>query len=168
MSTSRARARLAPELHAVAQIMRKRQPRLTAGRAKEIIAQARKRVEHGPWVDQLDKVMTPAEKKRIDDVQDTMGGSSSSYDALMRVARTPREVVEQAVRIANTPPTRNFRGYGRAQVIRRDPFGYLFVETADQSHRRREDAAEGVLVLRVEPGDKVGMIVNLLRLQGHK
>lgn len=163
MSTRQARPTLVSRLHVVADTMRKLQPRLTPGRAKEIIAQAKKKAVHGPWTDQLDKVMTTAERKRINDIWDTMGGSADSYGALMRVSRTPREVVEQAVRIANTPPTQNFRGYGRSQVIRRDPYGNLFVETADQSHRRKEDKAVGDLVLRVEPGDKVGMIMNMLR-----
>ena len=55
---------------------------ITKERAKEIIEEARKLSNYGPWSDQLDKVITSEEKFEILGHWETMSGESSFVDAL--------------------------------------------------------------------------------------
>lgn len=58
---------------------------MTPARAKEIIQQARDRAVHGPWADQLDKVMTVAERLDVTLVWCRMPGYTNFVDALYRI-----------------------------------------------------------------------------------
>lgn len=60
---------------------------MTQERANEIIAQAKAKAVHGPWCDQLDKVMLPGERAEIVKVWKTMPGHTCFVDALYRIAR---------------------------------------------------------------------------------
>lgn len=61
--------------------------KLTKVRAKEIMEQAREKAIHGPWVDQLDKVMTKEEREEVILHWEAMPGNTSFYDAFMRFVR---------------------------------------------------------------------------------
>jgi hypothetical protein len=61
--------------------------RVSSVRAQEIIAQARGRAKHGPWSDQIDRVITKGERKYISDVRDSLPGNTSFVDALVRIAQ---------------------------------------------------------------------------------
>lgn len=54
-------------------------------RANEIFNQARNQTKHGPWSDQLDKVMSPGERAYIMAIWDTMPGNTCFVDAFLRV-----------------------------------------------------------------------------------
>ena len=60
---------------------------MTKERAKEIIGQARAKTIYGPWVDQLDKVMTPEEIKEVKQMWNTMDGSTNFVQALYRFVK---------------------------------------------------------------------------------
>jgi hypothetical protein len=57
-------------------------------RAQEIIQAAHDTAVHGPWSDQLDKVMTKEERSEVNAVWDTMPGDTCFVDAIYRIART--------------------------------------------------------------------------------
>lgn len=56
--------------------------KLTQVRAKEIVAQARDKAVHGPWCDQLDKVMSAEERDQVLFHWDTLDGSTNFVNAL--------------------------------------------------------------------------------------
>jgi hypothetical protein len=58
---------------------------MTPERANEIIEQAQAKAKHGPWSDQLKKVMTPEEHATILAVWETMPGNTCYVDALLRI-----------------------------------------------------------------------------------
>ena len=58
---------------------------MTSERANEIIVQAKARARHGPWSDQLDKVMTPEERQEVIDLWNTMPGYTCFVHALLRI-----------------------------------------------------------------------------------
>lgn len=51
-------------------------------RAKEIIQQAKDKSTHGPWSDQLSKVMSKEERDEVVQHWNTMDGSTCFVDAL--------------------------------------------------------------------------------------
>lgn len=53
-------------------------------RAEEIKAECQKLAKHGPWSDQLPKVVTPEEDKEIRDLWQTMPGNTAYVHALYR------------------------------------------------------------------------------------
>lgn len=55
---------------------------LTHERVNQIIEQAKDKAVYGPWVDQLDKVMTPEEIKEVKDRWNTMSGDTNFVNAL--------------------------------------------------------------------------------------
>jgi hypothetical protein len=55
---------------------------ITKERARNIIDQAKALSMYGPWVDQLDKVILPNERKEIIAHWESMSGESSFVDAL--------------------------------------------------------------------------------------
>lgn len=59
---------------------------MTKDRAQEILKQAREKATVGPWCDQLDKVMTEEERKRVIKHWDTLSGETSFVDALQSIA----------------------------------------------------------------------------------
>lgn len=59
---------------------------MTSERAKEIIKAAQKGAVGVPWVDRLDKIMTEAERKEVNQVWDTLPGNTCFVDALYRIA----------------------------------------------------------------------------------
>jgi len=58
---------------------------MTSDRAKEIIQQAKKLANVGPWSDQLDKVMTKEERDEVNKVWETMPGYTCFVDALYHI-----------------------------------------------------------------------------------
>ena len=56
---------------------------LSQERSQEIVKQAQEKAIHGPWVDQLDKVMSKEERQEVIKYWDTLPGWTSFYDALM-------------------------------------------------------------------------------------
>lgn len=116
--------------------------RMTTNRGKEIIRLARERAEHGPWSDQIDKVLRPGEREQVNAVWSNMSGSTSFVDALHRISMTPFEVVRQAVALANRSV--------RSVHVLRDPLGYLFVRTLGR-RRSSDDEEMGKLLIEVLP-----------------
>jgi len=57
---------------------------LSQKRAVEIFEQAKQQAGHGPWSDQLDKIMTRGERLEINALWNTMNGSSCFVDAFLR------------------------------------------------------------------------------------
>jgi hypothetical protein len=55
---------------------------LSPARAKEIIQQAKDKAVHGPWSDQLDKVMSKEECDEVIRHWNTMNGSTNFVQAL--------------------------------------------------------------------------------------
>lgn len=60
---------------------------MTPARAQEIIAAAQAKAVHGPWCDQLDRVMTFDERREVIAVWETMPGYTNFVSALFRIAR---------------------------------------------------------------------------------
>ena len=58
---------------------------VTQERADQIIEQAKSKAIHGPWSDQLERVMTPAERAEVMDKWDTMPGHTCFVHALLRL-----------------------------------------------------------------------------------
>ncbi len=58
---------------------------MTSERAAEIIQQAKAKAIHGPWSDQLDKVMTREERAAVLVKWETMPGHTCFVDALLRI-----------------------------------------------------------------------------------
>ena len=58
---------------------------MTSERAAQIIEQAQARAIHGPWSDQLDKVMTAEERAEVLQLWRTMPGYTCFVDALLRI-----------------------------------------------------------------------------------
>ena len=63
-------------------------PAMPAKRAQEIIQAAYDCSTHGPWSDNLDKVMTNEERDQVNEVWQTMPGNTCFVDALYRIARS--------------------------------------------------------------------------------
>jgi len=58
---------------------------MTAERAAEIVQQAQATAKYGPWSDQLDKVMSKAERDHVIALWNTMPGYTCFVDALLRI-----------------------------------------------------------------------------------
>lgn len=58
---------------------------MTRERAAEIIQQAQSLARHGPWSDQLDKVMSPDERDDVLAMWKTMPGYTCFVHALFRI-----------------------------------------------------------------------------------
>lgn len=56
-----------------------------AARAREIVEQAREATEHGPWSDNVERVLQPGEYRYVYDFWDTLPGDTSFVDALYAV-----------------------------------------------------------------------------------
>lgn len=59
---------------------------MPAGRAQEIFRRAQERASCGPWADQIDKVISDAERAAVNAVWEDMPGHTCFVDALNRVA----------------------------------------------------------------------------------
>lgn len=59
---------------------------MTSQRAMEIMEQAKLKTKGGPWVDQLDVVMTEEEVKFVKAKWETMPGHTGFVHALLRIA----------------------------------------------------------------------------------
>jgi hypothetical protein len=57
---------------------------ITQARAEEIRTKCQELAKHGPWSDQLDKVITPEEDKEIRDLWATMPGNTAYIHAFYR------------------------------------------------------------------------------------
>jgi hypothetical protein len=59
---------------------------MPAARAQEIIRRAQERASCGPWVEQIDKVLTEGERAAVNAVWDDMPGNTCFVHALQRIA----------------------------------------------------------------------------------
>lgn len=56
-------------------------------RASEIIAKAKESATIGPWSDQINRFMTPAERRDLVTVWKTMPGNTCFVDVLQKIAK---------------------------------------------------------------------------------
>lgn len=60
---------------------------MTTDRARYLVQAAREKAVHGPWIDQIEKVMTPSDRQAINAIWMQLPGSACFADALHRVER---------------------------------------------------------------------------------
>ena len=59
---------------------------MTGERAKQVIEDARAKAVHGPWSNQLHRVLRPGERAEVNAVWATMPATTCFVDALLRIA----------------------------------------------------------------------------------